>query len=1242
MAFNIKLLSLNVRGLRNRMKRRQIFHWLKTIHDGSNCYVFLQETHSSSDDESEWQTDWESKIIFDHGSSKSCGVAILFPMSCKDEKYDIISSNNNGRKIGVEIFSENELESMVLLNVYSPTKDKVNEQIKFINQLRNELDIYNDKVIIGGDFNLYLDPLLDKDNSRSQNQSLNNSKEMTNLLDDYSYIDIWRIKNPSKKRFTWRRNRPIVQSRLDYWFIPNEKIYNVNTTSIEPSIKTDHSLITLSLKSSTGDQRGPGLWKFNVVLLQNNEYNTAIRQIINDDYTINNPSLKWEFIKMKIREYSIKFSKEIARKRRKDEAILTEKVNRFSQIIDIDPSQENIEQLEQAIYNLDLVNTIKTNGNMIRSRAQWVEFGEKNSKYFLNLEKRNYKTKHITKLKVNQSDYTENPREILKMQKEFYENLYSSNERSDYFDDFFLNNLPKLSKANAELTEKPLSPEEITIALKKMKLGKTPGTDGLSVDFYIFFWNDLKDIVYNSIRDAFETNKMSEEQRRAVLRLIPKKDKDITDLKNWRPISLLNTDYKILAQTLSARLQKVLDEIISKDQNGYLEGRFIGLNIRTILDVIQHSNEGNLNTIIAFLDFEKAFDKLNWNFMQKTLQQFGFGPHFRKWIHVMYNDISSCVINNGYTSQYFKLKCGIRQGCPLSALLFIIAAETLATAIKANVNIKGVYLASSHIKLSQLADDTTLFVKDIRSLHFALNLLHMFHKSSGLRLNYSKTEILCIGHIYSNKENPFNLKWVKERVYALGTWFYKDIYSCTNVNYENRFAMFQSTLKAWKARHLTWFGKITILKALALPKLNYCISTLPTPEWFAVKVQNEINKFLWNEKPPRIKFKNAISKPECGGLKLTHMDTFIKAQKVVWVKRLLDDKSPSFNYLKQFLPKMLFSDLLYCSISPEDMSCDIPLFYRQVLYVWFHIQRIRKKNSQNVPDEIIWLNKCIQIENKYIFYEKWYLKGVVRIKDLTQNNKFLSYEEFADKYDLRCNPLEYYGVVNAIPDNWRRMIKQNKDPEAVKRKCIEVKSKAIYWELIETIQEQASCICSWKTNYDVAFPEKYWTRIFSLVYILTKHVKMREFQLKIIHKIYATDSYVNNFDKTVKKLCCHCNTKNNIIHWFAECSKLKQFWKLFSNWITGNFGLNFKFDKNVILFGYIDQPAFELNYCILFAKWYIHKARKLSAKTDHLYFSFTSFLDSLKQSVVIEKQIALSNKTVHNFNEKFCILESVL
>ena len=130
----------------------------------------------------------------------------------------------------------------------------------------------------------------------------------------------------------------------------------------------------------------------------------------------------------------------------------------------------------------------------------------------------------------------------------------------------------------------------------------------------------------------------------------------------------------------------------------------------------------------------------------------------------MYTDISSCVINNGYTTKYFKLKCGVRQGCPLSALLFIIAVESLATSIRKNQNIRGIKFNDREVKLTQLADDTTLFLADIQSLHVALNLLYMFYKSSGLKLNYSKTEILSFAQRSSAKVSPFNLNWVKERV----------------------------------------------------------------------------------------------------------------------------------------------------------------------------------------------------------------------------------------------------------------------------------------------------------------------------------------------------------------------------------------------------------------------------------------------------------------------------------------------
>ena len=132
-------------------------------------------------------------------------------------------------------------------------------------------------------------------------QSHKNSIKWNDTLDEYGLCDVWRIHNPSLRRYTWRRRNPLIQSCLDYWFIPQD-LYCTESCKIKPAIKTDHSLITLSLKPLNHTKRGPGLWKFNKTLLSDFDYINEIKKIIKSDYGIINAVDKWEFIKMKIRE----------------------------------------------------------------------------------------------------------------------------------------------------------------------------------------------------------------------------------------------------------------------------------------------------------------------------------------------------------------------------------------------------------------------------------------------------------------------------------------------------------------------------------------------------------------------------------------------------------------------------------------------------------------------------------------------------------------------------------------------------------------------------------------------------------------------------------------------------------------------------------------------------------------------------------------------------------------------------
>jgi hypothetical protein len=634
---------------------------------------------------------------------------------------------------------------------------------------------------------------------------------------------------------------------------------------------------------------------------------------------------------MNLRSAIIKYSKNKAKISRQQEHNLKVDFEKYSKLVEDNPSRDALANLKTIKCELESINAIKTEGLRIRSRAQDIEEGERGTKYFLNLEKRRSKLKSMTKLKLDDNTEICDSKTILAEQKKFYKNLYKDKGNDSDFDHVFLTeNIPKISETEQTLCDEPITKDEIKKALEQMKPNKSPGTDGFSPEFYRHFWDQISDLVHDSIMCAYTKNILSSEQKRAVLQLIPKKDKDITKLKNWRPISLLNTDYKLLTHTLANRLQKVLPSVISKDQSGYLKNRYIGLNIRTIVDIINDVQHNENSALITLLDFEKAFDTVNWKFMHKCLEKFGFGNSFKNWIKILYTNIQSCVINNGTTSSYFAPECGIRQGCPLSALLFIITAETLSINLRLNSNIRGVHVNKTEFKITQLADDTTLFLKDIPSLQTTLNTLFMFHKCSGLKLNLDKTEILQVGQTFITNRNPFKLKWKTDSVYALGSWFYKKAQDAIIHTHRDKLQHFKNLLNIWSARPLTWIGKITILKMLGISKLNYIIANLETPGWFATEVIDSMNKFLWNNKPPRVKCAVMHNRIEDGGLRLTDFNCYIKAQKSNWIKRLVNNKETvPFKYLIQFLPEIKFEDFLKCSIDPETLPHEMPTFYRQ-------------------------------------------------------------------------------------------------------------------------------------------------------------------------------------------------------------------------------------------------------------------------------------------------------------------------
>lgn len=1239
---DINLLSLNVRGMREGKKRRELFSWLKKYHKGSDSFILLQETHSNETDEVLWQKEWGSKILFCHGTNHSRGVAILFPhkMNVIINKY---SCDINGRRQTAHLLYEE--SNICIINIYAPTQDQIDEQSTFIQALYDELrtvDLQN--TVIGGDFNLYLNGKLDKYMGTEYLSKVSN--EMIMMLDQLDLVDIWRVRNPDTHRYTWRRSHPLTQSRLDYWLIPQELIYSVEICDIKPSIKTDHSLITLKIKSPQNEKRGPGIWKFNESLLNDiqfvNELKELITIILNDLKEMEDKSMKWEMIKMEIRKKCISYSKEKAHLTTMFEKEMLYRYENLNIMIDSGNSTvEVLEQFKVTKQEIENINAYRTEGARIRAKAQEIEEGEKCTSYFLRTEHRNYCVKNVTKLYTPDGNIVTGGQEIRKVQTTFYKKLYEEHDRADEFDNYFLKDLPKLSEKEIKVCQDIISLEECTNAVKLMKRGKSPGSDGLTSDFYKFFWIDIQIAVFESLIYGFNCSKLSVEQRRGILRLLPKKGKDITHIQNWRPISLLNSDYKILAAVLANRLQKVLPSVISSDQNGYLKGRFIGLNIRTIFDAIEMgANTDNL--FLAFLDFEKAFDTLDRSFLDKCLCSYSFPDYFRQWISIMYTDIESSIINNGFTSEYFPLKRGVRQGCPLSALLFIIVVEALAHAIRENKNIRGIHLNGLDTKVTQLADDTTLILKDILSLQFSMNLLNMFFQASGLKLNQGKTEVLVVGQkakFYTNM-NPYRLKWVKEKIYALGTWFYKDSNRNIFENNNSKLTKLVDTLQYWRGRKLTWFGKVTVIKSKLLAMLNYTISTVESPKEFVDEVQKLMNEFLWDNKTAKIKFTSAIAEKQHGGIGLTHVECYVKAQKISWVNKLQSNSSHFIvKRLKTFLPRMELNDFLKCDYNPYSLPIDIPNFYRQILHAWFGFKK-RPSALNEILHSSIWFNQYIIVENLMLWKPLWHSKGISSVHHLLNlNGCFLTYEEFNVKYNVKSSFIEYAGILAAIPHDWKNVIKKATHDLIVINitrgaKIEQCTSKYMYLDLVSLVRKAPTCINSWNKQYLISLNDVDWKKIFMLPWNTISNHKIIEFQYKIIHKVFASNSHVNRFDKSVSEKCVLCNVKDNTVHFFFECIKAVNFWKDFQIWI-GKISDVKVLSLVDVLFGLFETNNKLANFSILHAKWFMFREHQSARSLDCYVPQISHFINYLKNTLIVEEACFELKGQVNKFNDIF-------
>ena len=464
---------------------------------------------------------------------------------------------------------------VILCNVYGPNTDSP----EFYENMQTHInDMQCEDIVWCGDFNLVLNPNLDCYNYKCINNPKARDK-ILELIETYSYIDPFRQLHEKLRRYSWRKKSPLKQGRLDFFLLSESLLSSLDTCYIESSYRSDHSAISLSL-TFNDFKKGHGLWKFNNSLLYDDKYLECIRDIIlkvkkqyavpvynmdnlhmvsdeNIFFTIND-QLFLETLLFEIRGKSISYSSYIKKKKNKEEQDLMKEIK----VIEENASEGNVDELYNKKQELEKLRKHRLQGNYIRSRAKWVEEGEKPSSYFCKLESRNFTSKIIPQLELGNGDKIYDQSQILIETKNFYENLYKCNLNSVDFD---LENelscdtcsIPKLSEIESESLEGEITFTEASNTLLKMKSNKSPGSDGFSAEFFKVFWKYIGVYVVRSINHGYKNNILSITQRHGVITLLPKGDKPKQYLKNWRPITLLNTVYKIASGSIAARFKKI-------------------------------------------------------------------------------------------------------------------------------------------------------------------------------------------------------------------------------------------------------------------------------------------------------------------------------------------------------------------------------------------------------------------------------------------------------------------------------------------------------------------------------------------------------------------------------------------------------------------------------------------------------------------------------------------------------------